>query len=222
MNVENSKYRISEIKGGVEMSLRIFFDFSCPYCYLAWGFVKKLKSSIPIEDEWITWQIFPNAPQEGLTIQNIKPDIDLTARRQKLNDLGEPVGLMPGQNEFLPNTRWALEIGEFARENHKMHEWIDKVYHASFVEGKNIGNQVVLFDLAKQIGFSDEEIRDVLDSGRYTDILLKHDQECVVKKIEWVPTIFNKDEKILEGAFTFSVFEEIIRSQFAQNVKNKD
>ena len=209
---------MNKIKGGVKMSLslRIFFDFSCPYCYLAWGFVKKLKSSIPIEDEWVTWEIFPNAPQKGSTIQDIKPDIDLTVRRQKLNKLGEPVGLMPGQNEFLPNTRWALEISEFARENNKIHEWIDKVYHASFVEGKNIGDQVVLFDIAKQIGFSNDQIRDVLNSGRYTKILLEHDQECVVKKIEWVPTVFNKDEKIIEGSFAFSAFEEVIRAQLVQ------
>lgn len=214
---------MNEIKGGVQMSLslRIFFDFSCPYCYLAWGFMKKIKSSIPIEDEWVTWEIHPDAPKEGLTIQDIKSDIDLTIRRQKLNALGEPVGLLPGKSEFIPNTRWALEIGEFAKKEHKMHEWIDKVYHTSFVEGKNIGDQGVLLEIAKQIGFDNDQIRAVLDSGHYTHLLLEHDQECVAKKIEWVPTIFNGDEKILEGSFTFSVFEEVIHSRVGHKIRNE-
>lgn len=195
------------------LPLRIFFDFSCPYCYIAWGFVKKLKASIPIADEWVTWEIHPDAPQEGLTIQNIRPGIDLTERRDKLNALGAPAGLVPGDSEFVPNTRWALEIAELARENHKVHEWIDRVYHASFVEGKNIGERSVLLDIAEQMGLDTYQISQALDAGYYTQLLLEHDQECMIKKVEWVPTIYKGDEKILEGVFTFSVFEETIRSQ---------
>lgn len=197
----------------MSLPLRIFFDFSCPYCYVAWGFVKKLKASIPLDDEWVTWEIHPAAPREGLKIEDIVPGIDLLTRRETLNALGAPVGFFPGNSEFVPNTRWALEIGEYARENHKMLEWIDRVYHASFVEHKNIGDRQVLLHIAKQMGFDLDEINQVLDSGRYGQLLQEHDQECVVKKVEWVPTIFSGEKKILEGVFTFSVFEETIRSQ---------
>jgi len=195
------------------LSLRIFFDFSCPYCYVAWGYFKKLKAHIPLADEWVTWEIHPEVPQEGLNIQDVVPGIDLIARRHILNALGEPVGILPGNKEFVPNTRWALEIGEFARENNKMHEWIDGVYHASFVEDKNIGDRRVLLNIAGQMGLDKNEICRFLDNGHYRHLLQEHDQECGAKKVEWVPTIFSGEEKILEGVFTFSVFEETIRSR---------
>jgi len=199
----------------MSLSLRIFFDFSCPYCYVAWEFVKKLKASIPLADEWVTWEIHPDVPRAGLRIQDVVPGIDLITRRHKLNALGEPVGIAPGNKEFVPNTRWALEIGEFTRENHKMHEWIDRVYHASFVEDKNIGDKAVLLHIAGQMGLDRDKIGQFLDNGHYSHFLQEHDQECGVKKVEWVPTIFCGDEKILEGVFTYSVFEETILSRIS-------
>ena len=196
----------------MSLPLRIFFDFSCPYCYLAWGYFKKLKASIPLADEWVTWEIHPDVPQGGLNIQDVVPGVDLITRRQKLNDLGEPVGIAPGNKEFVPNTRWALEIGEYAKENHKMLEWIDRVYHASFVEDKNIGDRRVLLHIAEKMGMDSNAIGQALDNGDYRHLLTEHDQECGEKKVEWVPTIFRGDEKILEGVFTFDLFEETIRS----------
>ncbi|WP_378953867.1 DsbA family protein [Pelosinus sp. sgz500959] len=197
----------------MSLPLRIVFDFTCPYCYIAWSFVKKLKESVSIEDEWVSWEIHPDIPREGAKIQDVVQGIDMTTRRHKLNALGEPVGITPGAKEFVPNTRLALEVLEFAKENNKMHEWIDRVYHASFVEGKNIGDKEVLLHIAEQIGLDVDKVCQALDSGHYTHILQEHDQECVEKKIEWVPTIFSGDEKILEGVFTFTVFEEAICSR---------
>ena len=212
------------VKGGVRMSLplRIFFDFSCPYCYVAWCFVKKLKASTPIADEWVTWEIHPEVPREGLKIQDVVPGIDLTTRRHKLNALGEPVGIAPGGKEFIPNTRWALEIAEFAREHHKIHEWIDRVYHASFVKNENIGDKEILLPIAKEIGLDIDVICQSLDSGHYRHLLQAHDQECIDQKVEWVPTIVSDGEKILEGVFTYSVFEDTIVHESAKISKSSN
>lgn len=195
----------------MSLALRVFFDFSCPYCYIAWKFVKKLKESIPLTDEWVTWEIHPDTPSAGAQIADVVPGIDLITRRHKLNALGEPVGVAPGNKEFIPNTRLALEIAEFAKEKHNMHEWIDRVYDASFAENKNIGDKAVLLQIAEQMDLNIDELCLALDTGRYAQVLKEHDQEGNDKKVEWVPTIYCGDEKILEGVFTFSVCEETLR-----------
>lgn len=193
--------------------LRIFFDFSCPYCYLAWGYFKKIRESGELNDDWVSWEIHPEIPREGRNIQDVLQGVDLAERRQKLNSLGAPVGLAPGEKVFVPNTRWALAAVEVARENRKLHAWIDAVYHASFVDKKNIGDLEVLLTIARQVGLNENALRQALESGCYEKVLLEHEHECIDKKIEWVPTVFFGEEKIIEGAFTFAEFESVMNAK---------
>jgi len=193
--------------------LRIFFDFSCPYCYLAWGYFKKIRERAELNDDWVSWEIHPEVPKEGSNIQDILQGVDLAERRRKLNALGEPVGLTPGEKDFVPNTRWVLSAVEVARENKKLHAWIDAVYYASFVDKKNIGDMAVILTIATQVGLDEAVLRQSLESGCYESVLLEHERECSEKKIEWVPTVFFGEEKIIEGAFTFAEFETVMNEK---------
>ena len=193
--------------------LRIYFDFSCPYCYLAWGYFKKLRETTVLNDDWVSWEIHPDVPKEGSNIQDVLQGVNMDERHRKLNALGAPVGLTPADKVFVPNTRWALSAVEVAREDGKLHAWIEAVYHASFVEQKNIGDLAVLLAVAKQIGLDAEALREALESDRFLSVLLAHDQECVDRKIEWVPTVFLGEEKIIEGGFTYAEFEKVMREK---------
>jgi predicted DsbA family dithiol-disulfide isomerase len=194
----------------MSLPLRIIFDFSCPYCYIAWGFVQKLKEKMPLADEWVGWEIHPDLPRHGGSIQEIVPDIQLDKHRQELNVLGAPVGLVPGNKLFVPNTRLALQGLEFSRDHSKMQEWVAAVYKASFVLDKNIGDMNVLVEIADQLGLDTAAFQQALASDCYLDRLRRHDQECMEKQVEWVPTIYVGEEKVLEGALTFDVFEKTL------------
>ena len=139
--------------------LKIIFDFSCPYCYLAWSYFKALKQSEPLADEWFSWEIHPEVPKTGSPLQEVVQVADMAERRQRLNGLGEPVGVKPGEKVFVPNTRLALCALEFAREQQKQHAWIDAVYQASFVGQKNIGDIDVLLDIAHEINLDAMALR---------------------------------------------------------------
>jgi predicted DsbA family dithiol-disulfide isomerase len=200
----------------MSLSINTVFDFSCPYCYLVWGYIRKSQQEVSFNVEWMTWEIHPDVPIEGQDIREVVPDVSLEGRLLKLNKLGAPVGLEPGSKVFVPNTRLALQTVEFARENHKLQEWIDAVFQGSFAENRDIGDIAVLLDIAGGIGLDVAELRQALESGRYNGILLEHDQACAKRQVEWVPTIFVGNDKILEGAFTFDAFEEAIRSRTGQ------
>ena len=201
----------------MSLSITTVFDFSCPYCYLAWGFIRKTKQKDAITAEWLTWQIHPDVPKEGSDIRDVVPSVNLEERRQKLNTLGAPVGLAPGNKVFVPNTRLALEAVEFARAHHKLQEWMDAVFQASFAAERNIGDLAVIVDLVQGIGLDGAQLRQALESGRYTNILVEHDQFCAKRQVEWVPTIFVGNDKILEGAFTFEDFEKVLYNLAGNN-----
>ena len=91
-----------------------------------------------------------------------------------------------------------------------MHVWIDAVYQASYVVGVNIGDQAVLLKIATNLGLDADELASRLAEGYYNAAILAHDKECMDKKLEWVPTVYRGDEKVIEGAFTYGEFQEKI------------
>ncbi len=193
--------------------LRIIFDFSCPFCYLAWGYFKKLRETVVLADDWFSWEIHPEVPKMGSPLQDVVQVADMAERKQRLNALGAPVGIAPGEKVFVPNTRLALCALEFACEQRKQHAWIDAVYQASFVGQKNISELAVLLNIAREINLDEAALLQALESDRYLPILLEHDRLCLEQKIEWVPTVFAGETKIIEGAFTFAEFTAAMQAK---------
>ena len=191
--------------------LKIIFDFSCPYCYLAWSYFKALKQSESLAVEWFSWEIHPEVPKSGSPLQEVVQVADMEERRQRLNGLGEPVGVRPGEKVFVPNTRLALCALEFAQEQQKQHAWIDAVYQASFVDQKNIGDLDVLLDIAREINLDAAELRQALESEKYLPLLLEHDRQCMQQKIEWVPTVLHGGNIVIQGAFSYAEFVAAMR-----------
>ena len=193
--------------------LKIIFDFSCPYCYLAWSYFKALKQTESLADEWFSWEIHPEVPKTGSPLQDVVQVADMAERRQRLNGMGEPVGVKPGEKVFVPNTRLALCALEFAREQQKQHAWIDAVYQASFVGQKNIGDIDVLLDIAHEINLDAMALRQALESEKYLPLLLEHDRWCMEQKIEWVPTVLDGEKRVIEGTFTYAEFVAAMREK---------
>ena len=191
--------------------VKIIFDFSCPYCYLAWNYFKALKQTESLDDDWFSWEIHPEVPKNGSPLQDVVQVANMAERRQRLNDLGEPVGVRPGDKLFVPNTRLALCALEFAREQQKQHAWIDAVYQTSFVAQKNISDREVLLDIAREINLDATALRQALEKETYLPLLLEHDRWCMEQKIEWVPTVLDGEQRVIEGAFTYAEFLAAMR-----------
>ena len=191
--------------------VKIIFDFSCPYCYLAWNYFKALKQTESLDDDWFSWEIHPEVPKNGSPLQDVVQVANMAERRQRLNDLGEPVGVRPGDKLFVPNTRLALCALEFAREQQKQHAWIDAVYQASFVAQKNISDREVLLDIAREINLDATALRQTLEKETYLPLLLEHDRWCMEQKIEWVPTVLDGEQRVIEGAFSYAEFLAAMR-----------
>lgn len=193
-------------------SLQIVFDFSCPYCYITWNYIKKLRQSLAFEDEWLTWNIHPEVGAEGQDIAKVVPNFDRDSRREKLDRLGASVGVAPGNMTFVPDTRPALQAVEFATAHGRAREWCDAVFAAHFERDRNIGDKAVLLDIAGQLGLPVAELDQALASGQYAAILAEHDQRFMKLQVEWVPTIFCGDKRVIEGAFTYEEAEKAIRN----------
>lgn len=186
--------------------LKIYFDFACPYCYNEWSFMKTVRPTANIEEDYYSWEIHPDAPAEGAPISF--PGWEQAV--VKLNELGSSVGVQPGNMRKVFNTRKALQIFEEAKKQGLQLEYMDAVFNTYFVEQKNVSDDAVILAVAEKVGV--KNAAEVLAEGRYLDVVAEHDAHCMEINLEFVPTIVENDKIILAGVLSL----EDIQKEFAK------
>nr|WP_320147214.1 DsbA family protein [uncultured Anaeromusa sp.] len=192
----------------MHQSLRVVFDFACPYCYLLWGYVRELRRTAPVQVEWLPWEINPEMESEGRALQPGTPGVS------QPDQLGASLGLVPSARTIVANTHQALAVLEFAKDAGKGDAWLDTLFPAYFAAGKDISQLPVLLPLAQKIGLDSLLLAEALQAGRYDQRLLDNEVYCQEHQIEWVPTVLWGQEKLLEGVISFSVFKDTLKTLF--------
>ena len=197
-----------------KIKLQIFSDYAWPFCYIGKGIVEKLKQEYPLDDEWINYELHPETPASGIKIEDLLPGVDLKAMHLNLEKHGRQYGINFAANEFLPNTKMALEASEFARENNKFHEFHDRIFQAYFSEGKNIGNLMVILEVAKDIGLDSENLEEALIKHTYAAKVEENKKLSQENWITGIPTFISPDGCRIVGAQSYTsfknTFDEII------------
>ncbi len=179
-----------------ERHILVYFDFSCPFCYNEWTFMKQVRPMANLVENYVGWEIHPNVPAEGAVINF--PGREKMV--EQLNELGAPVGIKAGDMPFVYNSRKALQILEEAKKQGVMHEYIDAVFYTYFEEQRNIYKDEVILDIAEKAGV--ENAKAVLDENMYVDVVEQHNRDAEAIPLEYVPTIIEDGKIILSGVLT--------------------
>lgn len=184
-------------------NIEVFFDFACPYCYLAWSFLKKL--GFPKERLlWTPWQIMPEVPEGGLSRR--------WSNLPRLRALGEPAEAVFADLETVPNTKnplmaylWASSrgFGDAAQE---------VLFLSFFKEGLNISDPKVISDQFARAGLEDPS--ESLGDQDLLYQLQKNDTRAEGMGVEVVPS-FVRDKTVLlrwDPAFTIQDLADRISS----------
>lgn len=191
--------------------IRIFSDFTCPFCYLGKGLVEALKKEYDIHEEWVSYELHPEVPPEGVLLSEKFPDYDLKGLFEELRTKGARYGYTFGDAKLLPNSRKALEAGEFAMDQGKHASFHAGVFHAYFGEGRNIGQIPVLLDIASRVGLDRDELERALNEGRYEDRLEAAHEEGDRCNVSVLPTfVFDGGDKIV-GLRSIEAFRQVLK-----------
>src|SRR5713226_6322334 len=110
------------LAGELLMALKIvmFSDYICPFCYIGFETVRKLKPEFNFQLEWRGFQIHPDWPAEGIASEQARETSDPDSRRalcNRISAMAEAVGFSMRPPAVLTNSRAALAATEFARES---------------------------------------------------------------------------------------------------------
>ena len=188
----------------------VYSDYICPFCYIGFHRIKKLKEQYDLDVEWRPFELHPEIPKEGILNDKLPfPREYLDMVMNNVKRLADEAGIKFKFSGKLPNSQLALFISEFARNKGKFDELHELVFDKYWKEGKDIGDLSFLLGLAESIELSKDEILNYIKSDEPLNKLKKAHLELRRYGINGVPTFIIGD-KIIVGAQPYDVFQKAV------------
>jgi predicted DsbA family dithiol-disulfide isomerase len=190
----------------------VFTDFVCPWCYLATPRVEKLRQNFDLDIQWVYFPLHPDTPKQGLLLTELFAgrNFDLNAAHARLKSLMDAEGLkFKLQRTHTYNTRLAQELA-------KAFDAVrDPLYRAYFEDARNIGDEEVLIDIARSVGISERDAREVLMERTFKHAVDADWEKARRYGISGVPSFVAGNQKVT-GAHPYDVLEKLAVAAGAQ------
>ena len=105
--------------------------------------------------------------------------------------------------------RKALLVGEYARELGKNNEFTDQIFGSYFEGCQNIGLEEVIVNAAKNVGLSEQKVKEALRNPKYEQMLSNNTLEGRKHNVCGVPTFIINEKYEIVGAQPEQVFIEL-------------
>lgn len=150
----------------------------------------KLQKEHPVQFKWTVFPLHPETPEEGIEYGEVfrgGRHIDIVAAQERLVTVAAEVGLPFTPRTRIFNSRKAQELGKLAEKLGLAEEYQQGVYRAYFAEGRNIGHQAELLEIARHAGVPVEDAKRALAEGSYSNDVINDWNRARLLGITGVP-----------------------------------
>lgn len=207
------------------ITLTIWSDFACPYCYIGEKRLEKaieelgVKDDIQIDyrafelDQGASKEVVSSTPERfaqkySLSLEGANEQIE------QISSLGRELGIdFRYATTQYSNTRDAHRLMKLAEAKYdratvsKLNELLFKAY---FVENLILADHAVLLSKALEAGLKEDEVTEVLDSDKYDDEVRFDEREAMMRGVRGVPYIVFNGDFAVPGALTLDGFKSAI------------
>lgn len=147
------------------MAVEVWFDYLCPWCYLATERVSYLRDTHGLTVEWRPFELHPEIPPGGTELA-VRPGSGRAVR-----ELAAAAGLPLGSRRRSNNTRIALALSAWASSSPGWDRLHDRMFSAYWVDGVDLEDPDLLVDLAAASGIERGAAHDAVASGAGLEVL---------------------------------------------------
>ena len=212
------------------MTIKIWSDYACPFCYIGEKRLEKALSQIDGEFkiEFKSFELDPTASEKvtSSTVERFAKkygmSIDDAAQRiEQISMMGRREGIdFKYISTRYTNTFDSLRLTKFAQE--KGHEEIiEKLFDAYFTKNLELADHEVLKKIAADCGLDENEVAEVLNSDKYAEEVRRDEYEAAVNGIHGVPYFVIADKYALSGAQPADVIKQAIEDAVADEIDEK-
>ena len=170
-----------------------------------------MKKEFDIRDDWLSFELHPETPPEGMPYAKRFPGADVEKMYENIRRRGDEFGIKFGPRLLLSNSRMSLEASEYARDMGKYELFHERMFYTYFTESKDIGSLDVLTESARACGLDTDELLKALKERRYADRLEESKKEAGKIHLTGVPTFIINGETKVVGAQQITVFKDLFR-----------
>jgi len=210
------------------MHVEIWSDVVCPFCYIGKRQLEAALEQLPerhrVQATWRSFQLGPDTRTDPSrnAIQNLaeKKGWTLEFTRQAVADVSnraQAVGLtFDYEQTKVANTFDAHRLVHFATSTGKGDDVVEALFRAYFVEGRNVGDHETLAQLAAGAGLQENEVRELLGSGRFAVEVRRDLQTAAQFGINSVPCFVLDRKYAVSGAQGSSVLLQALRQALTE------
>jgi predicted DsbA family dithiol-disulfide isomerase len=193
----------------------VFSDYICPFCYVGDVRLDRLREDYALRVNWCFVEIHPETPAQGMDTDRLGyPPPQWRRMMDNLDDLAREEGIVFCPRQFTTNSRKALLLAEEEGADifYRLHR---RLFESFFTEGRNIGEEAVLRDLADETGVSDRTVEHAWTDECYAQRLELYLAAAQQLRVRATPTIFFGERQRLDGALPWSAFQQAARAGLA-------
>lgn len=214
------------------IKIDVWSDIACPWCYIGKRNLEKGLAEASADDDApvveVTYHSFELSPDTPVDFAGGEADYLAThkgisrAEAQQMLERVTGVAAQAGLEyrfDLLQhtNTVKAHELLHFAKEQGRQLELAERLMSAYFTEGRNLGDNGELADLAVDAGLDRDAALDALESGRYLAAVRNDQAQAQAYGINGVPFFVVDGKYGVSGAQPPEAFAQIARQVWAEH-----
>ena len=188
--------------------IEFYFDCSSPWTYLAFAEIVSLSQRREIEIDWkpvLVGGVFNTVNQDVYEFRKKPNPLKLNYSNQDMQLWSEVRGISISFPEVFPvNSVRAMRGCLFAKQENKLTEFANNIFHAYWSEGKDISQEDLLLSIAENSNLDTEEFKKFITSQEAKDLLIKNTDELIERGGFGSPTFFYKEKIAFVGDKRFN------------------
>lgn len=202
------------------ITLDIFADPVCPWCYLGKANLDRALESHPdhpFRIEWHPFQLNPGMPPEGVDKRSyLERQFDGEAGLARVHDQFRKIAteagvrMDPDAPRRIPNTLDAQRLIHWAGLEGRQTPVVGALFRAYWTEGRDIGDRDVLAEIAAEAGMDRAVVARLLASEADRDTILTREAHARERGVNAVPTFVIANHYVVSGAQPPEVWSRVI------------
>ncbi len=170
----------------------------------------KLQANFEVEIVWRGFELHPETPIGGMPVSALFPGKSVERMQARMEAFASEFGVAMVVPAHLSNTRRALTMAEYARDQGKLDEFRNQATRAYWLDGLNLERDEDLARIAGDSGLDKEDALAASLDENYVGRVMATRAEGMDRMVSGVPTLFMGGMPIV-GCQRYETFEKVAK-----------